>query len=65
MVFAALNWFGRTGLVGEVKSFLGKTPNDYHGPPVPPIGGKVRESVVRPPGLEPGTCGLRARCSAN
>ena len=26
---------------------------------------QVREHVVHPPGLEPGTCGLRAWCSAN
>ena len=33
MPHAGLNWFGRTGLVGEFKSFLRKTPDDYHGPP--------------------------------
>jgi hypothetical protein len=32
--------------------------------PSPVSGGKPQVTGVRPPGFEPGTCGLRVRCSA-
>ena len=32
---------------------------------IPKRGNYFRYLIVRPPGLEPGTCGLRVRCSTN
>ena len=56
---------GRCGSRSGRRSLKSPLPIPYHqAVDGPSLAGKSAGQVVRPPGFEPGTCGLRVRCSA-